>query len=271
MSNVSIYQKSWIDLVFEGKNQQYGAYVLRRENPKTTLLSFIYGIVFVSGCIALFAIFNLKSNVAVTIPTDIIDEVIRVTPISLPETKAEPIKPALPTENTVASQVTPSNLTNMVVAETAVSVDVPTNQNIASVQPATSSGLGTGFSDETIQNTTAIVGATISSETKSSYTSVELDKLPEYPNGIEQFYQYVAKNFKTPDLEEGQILTVLVSFIIEKDGSMNHVKVLRNPGYEMDKEAIRVLQALKTKWKPGIKNGNPVRTEYSLPIKVKIN
>lgn len=271
MLNVSIYQKSWIDLVFEGKNQQYGAYMLRKENPKTTLLSFIYGILFVGGFIVLFAIFNLKSNVAVAIPTDVIDETIKITPVSIPETKTEPIKPSLSVEKKVAPQVTPSNLTKIVVAKTAVSVDVPTIQNTAILQPAVNSGLGAEILNGINQNTTSTVEATTGSETKNSYISVELDKLPEFPNGIEKFYQYIAKNFKIPDLEEGQILTVLVSFIIEKDGSMNHIKILRNPGYEIDKEAIRVLQTLKTKWKPGIKNGNPVRTEYSLPIKVKIN
>lgn len=99
----------------------------------------------------------------------------------------------------------------------------------------------------------------------------ELDKIPSYPHGMDEFYKYVAKNFRTPELDEGQVLTVLVSFIVEKDGSMSNIKVLRNPGYGMDKEAIRVLQSLKVKWEPGIIKGQKVRTEYALPIKVKVN
>jgi protein TonB len=60
-------------------------------------------------------------------------------------------------------------------------------------------------------------------------------------------------------------------FVIEKDGSMTDIKVLRNPGYGMDKEAIRVLKSLKTKWKPGIKDGQKMRTQYTLPITVQMN
>jgi protein TonB len=58
-------------------------------------------------------------------------------------------------------------------------------------------------------------------------------------------------------------------FVIEKNGSLTDIKVLQNPGYGLDKEAIRVLKSLKTKWEPGIKNGNPVRTAFSLPIIIR--
>jgi protein TonB len=64
-------------------------------------------------------------------------------------------------------------------------------------------------------------------------------------------------------------MSVIVSFVIEKDGSMTDIKVLRNATPSIDREAIRVLKSLRIKWKPGIKNGKPVRTEYKLPIKVK--
>ena len=104
MSNVSIYEKNWIDLVFEGKNQEYGAYQLRKENSKTTLLSLFYGTLLVGGFIASFVIFNLKSDVPVTTPTEIIDELIRVTTFKIPETESEPIR-QLPTEKTQETQV----------------------------------------------------------------------------------------------------------------------------------------------------------------------
>jgi protein TonB len=61
-----------------------------------------------------------------------------------------------------------------------------------------------------------------------------------------------------------------MSFVIEKDGSMTDIKVVRNPGYGLDKEAIRVLKSLRTKWSAGMKNGKKVRTQYTLPILVKM-
>lgn len=272
MSNVSIYEKNWIDLVFEGKNQEYGAYQLRRENSKTTLLSLFYGTLLVGGFIASFVIFNLKSDIPFVNPTGIIDEPIRVTTFTIPETESEPIK-SLPTEKTPETQVEPTNLSHMVVDRTEVAVDVPTNENMTTHQPTTDTGSGTGIPDGTGQSTTATVGTTSGGgETKESYIPVELDKLPAFPGGMEKFYQYVGNNFEKPeDLQAGTVISVHVAFVIEKDGSMTNIKVLRNPGFGLGNEAIRVLKSLKTKWSAGVKNGQKVRTEYVLPIKVKID
>src|SRR5690606_7017182 len=97
-----------------------------------------------------------------------------------------------------------------------------------------------------------------------------LDRQPRYPGGIDFFYRYVGDNFKNPDLDDVKTVRVIVMFVIEKDGTMTDIKVARDPGYGLGKEAIRVLKSLKTKWEPGIKHGKPVRTAYTLPITVTI-
>jgi len=265
MSNVSIYEKNWIDLVFEGKNQEYGAYQLRKENSKVSLLALFYGILIVGGAssIFIFSSFLSKSEIepAPTFPDDYI---IKVTNFTIPETEKEALK-KLPAEKTPATQTEPTNLSNMVVDRTEVAVDVPTNDNLTTEQPSTDIGSGNGTPDGTGQTATATVGTSNSGETKESYTPVELDKLPAFPGGMEKFYQYVGNNFDKPEhLNAGTMISVLVAFVIEKDGSMTDIKVIRNPGYGLDKEAIRVLKSLKTKWTAGIKNGNKVRTEYVL-------
>ena len=86
-----------------------------------------------------------------------------------------------------------------------------------------------------------------------------------------EFLNAVGKRFKTPELEELKTLKVLVFFVIEKDGTLSNIRVTRDPGYGLGKEAIRVLNSIKTKWTPGYKNGQPVRTAYNLPITVNIN
>jgi protein TonB len=271
MSNVSIYAKNWIDLVFEGKNQEYGAYQLRKENSKVTLLSLFYGTLLVGGFIASFVFYNLNQNVPAPIATDVFKDILKVTSFSVPKTEVEPLKP-LPQQNTTPATTEPTNLSNMVVAQTNFAVDVPTNDNITVQQSTSDVGSGIGISEGTssLSNGTAAIpgGETV----KGSYTSVELDKLPEFPGGIEKFYQYVGNNFEKPEyLATGTTIAVHVAFVIEKDGSMTNIKVLRNPGYGLGNEAIRVLKSLKTKWTAGIKNGDKVRTEYVLPIKVKID
>lgn len=95
----------------------------------------------------------------------------------------------------------------------------------------------------------------------------EITDHPTYIGGIQAFYNYIGKNFRIPDVEklDGKIL---VSFIIEKDGTLNEIKVLRDLGYGTDQEAIRVLTD-SPKWNPGTKEGKPIRVLYTLPISIK--
>jgi protein TonB len=91
--------------------------------------------------------------------------------------------------------------------------------------------------------------------------------ITQISGGLEAFYASVGKKFEAFEVEE--TVTVYLSFVIEKDGNMTDIKVIRSATPTLDKEAIRVLQSIRTKWKPGIKDGRKVRTLYRLPIKVK--
>lgn len=108
--------------------------------------------------------------------------------------------------------------------------------------------------------------------TKSSienvYNTAGIEVLPEYPGGIDKFYQFIGDNYKTPTAVDFLGGKVYVSFIIEKDGSVSDVKVLRDVGFGTGKEAIRVFE-LCPKWSPGRQNGKNVRCSYSLPISLK--
>ena len=95
--------------------------------------------------------------------------------------------------------------------------------------------------------------------------------MPEFPGGIKKFYTYVGNNFEKPELDSENAIRVSVSFVIEKDGSMTDIKVLKDPGYGLGAEAIRVLKSLKTKWSPGMFEGKAVRTSYNLPITIQPN
>jgi hypothetical protein len=95
-------------------------------------------------------------------------------------------------------------------------------------------------------------------------------EIPTFPGGISEFYKFVAKNFKMPKNFNSNE-KMIVSFIVEKDGSLSTFDVKKDLGSGTKEEAIRVLKSLKTKWSAGMKNGKNVRTEYVLPIKVKID
>lgn len=90
---------------------------------------------------------------------------------------------------------------------------------------------------------------------------------PSFPGGIDAFYKFIAKNYKTPS-QPNLKGKVYVTFIVEADGNLSDFKVLRDIGNGTGEEAVRVLK-LSPKWTPGKVNGEPVRTLYSLPIAIQ--
>ncbi|WP_051197367.1 M56 family metallopeptidase [Flavobacterium soli] len=96
------------------------------------------------------------------------------------------------------------------------------------------------------------------------YSNVE--KKPTFQGGLEKFYEFIGQNFKVPDVKnlEGKLIT---EFIVETDGSLSEIKVLKDIGHGTAEEAIRVLKS-SPKWNPGEQDGKPVRVMYSLPISI---
>lgn len=94
--------------------------------------------------------------------------------------------------------------------------------------------------------------------------STEIDVAPKYPGGMSNFYTFISQNFVTPDKSASG--KVILTFIVEKDGSLTHIKIIKNTSdKKFGKEAIRVLR-LSPKWIPGEKDGKKVRVLYSIPI-----
>ena len=98
------------------------------------------------------------------------------------------------------------------------------------------------------------------------YNTAGLEVKPEFPGGLTAFYKYVETNFVVPN-EPGLKGKIFVMFVVEKDGSLSDIKILRDIGFGTGKEAIRVMK-LSPKWNPGKQNGKAVRTLYSLPISI---
>jgi len=95
----------------------------------------------------------------------------------------------------------------------------------------------------------------------------EVDLAPEFPGGMEKFYQFVAYNIKYPQKakKSGTSGKVIITFVVEKDGSLSNIKVAKDIGNGCGEEAVRVMQ-LVPKWKPGIQGGEPVRVAFSVPV-----
>lgn len=98
------------------------------------------------------------------------------------------------------------------------------------------------------------------------YQSARLDEKPSFPGGFDEFYKFVGTNYKMPKIKDLQG-KVYATFVIDIDGSIVDIKILRDIGYGTGEEAIRVLQN-SPKWNPGKQKGEAVRVLYSLPITI---
>ena len=107
-------------------------------------------------------------------------------------------------------------------------------------------------------------------DTSGVYNQASVEVMPEYPGGINKFFQWVGSNYKFPKAaSEAEISgRMIVQFVVEKDGTLTDIKVPRDLGFGTG-EAAKELLANSVKWKPGIQNGKPVRVQYTLPLMLR--
>ena len=98
-----------------------------------------------------------------------------------------------------------------------------------------------------------------------------VEEMPAYPGGDAKLYEYLGKNIKYPQIarESGIQGRVFVNFVVEPDGSVSNVKVMRGIGGGCDEEAVRVIKTMP-KWKPGKQRGKAVRVTYTIPVVFKL-
>jgi protein TonB len=96
--------------------------------------------------------------------------------------------------------------------------------------------------------------------------------MPEFPGGQQEMMKYIAENIKYPVIaqENGIQGRVICQFVIEKNGSVTDIQVVRSSGdASLDKEAERVIKTMP-KWKPGKQRGKPVRVKYTIPVAFRL-
>lgn len=282
MSKLSIYENSWLNLVFEGRNKEYGAYQLRQQNSKTTLKALFFGTVICASLISIPVISGLlndESPVAGIVDTS--DPPIILVDFLPTDPKIEPEKLVEKVE------VEKSSEKQKVLVDPIITNKTTTDREATLIEPETTK---TGNTENLGDDNGAIAigesaldgkGKTPVHDTPEPNISdgsgtailnnVGLQASPNYPGGVANFLKEVGSKFRTPDdVEVTGTMKVFVYFVVEKDGTLSNIKVMRDPGYGLGNEAIRVLKSIKTKWSPGIQNNKPVRTAFNLPINVKM-
>ena len=119
--------------------------------------------------------------------------------------------------------------------------------------------------------------ATLSINAQSEGTPVEetvydvVEEMPQFPGGPSALFEYLSNNLQYPVVaeENGVQGRVIVTFIVEKDGSISNAKVVKVVDPSLDKEAIRLVESMPN-WIPGKQNGEPVRVKYTVPVTFRL-
>ncbi|MBW4889075.1 TonB family protein [Mucilaginibacter sp. HMF5004] len=271
-SKLDIMKSGWLNLVFANRNQAYGAYQLRKDNARNTNKAML---ITLSGFLCMVAVPTIANMLTGYTPPpierkiDIDNKIIKIIPeitkpikqlkeqpaqqlknktIEYKEYKpVEDIKAANPPTDVQVSKAEVSNKTIEGNEKGAINTGQQAGTNLG---PTTN---GTGVSENTTEGPGEV------------FVTAEFEPTPI--GGMEKFYTFLGSKIRYPNAakESGTQGRAVITFIVEKDGSLTDIKAVRDPGNGLADEAIRVLK-LSPKWKPGMQNGRAVRVQYTIPV-----
>lgn len=260
---IDLLGKKWLDIVFEGRNKLYGAYDLRNKNTRTNLKALIIGAVVFAVAVATPMILDFIGSVT-SKGDDGLHE--KITAVKLPPKEEKP-KENIPPPPPPPPKVDQVKFVKPVVAKTnEVTEEPPKVEDIKDKKLGAETIKGNNEAPLTIEPVGNGPAHQDVVEDNSVYNSAGVEVQPNYPGGIDKFYKFISNNYTTPeDCPGGK---VMVSFVVEKDGSITDIKVIRDIGYGAGKEAERVLRK-SPKWTPAEQNGKKVRCTYIVPISIQ--
>jgi protein TonB len=270
-SKFDLYKAGWLDLVFENRNKNYGAYYLRQhyaDNMVRAMVVTFLGLLMLFGLTVILRPANSEDHATVV---DITPPAVIQPPPVQPIKKIEPpapvksIKPQTPAP-TVATQIF---VPPVVVKDQDATAKVVQNKDLTGTIGQVDTK---GKSGENLMPTETTGTGTTPVEDNTPRNLGELDFMPQPIGGESAWAKFLNKNLRYPisAQEEGINGKVILSFIIEKDGHLSNIVVERAAGHGFDEEAMRVLKMAKA-WKPGMQNGQPVRVRYAIPINFQLS
>jgi protein TonB len=266
---MNLYQNySFDDIIFEGRNKEYGAYVLRSESDKNTTKAFIGTLLLVSLLLIFFNTFYAdKASV-------VINKII-VETTDIPQLIIEPKKPAItiPPTSILPPKTIDFREVKPVADNTAPTTVSPTRQDaiqdaaVATVTQTNSSEVTTATS--TSSTATETTNSVLETETPVTNTILNISEvLPEFTGGQAALMAFLKKNIRPydTDIERGISGKVFIRFYIDKNGFVQNPTVLKdNVGGRCAEAALIAIKKMP-RWKPGMQNGVPVNVYYTLPV-----
>lgn len=266
MVNKEILQSSLLDIIFEKRNKEYGAYALRKGYNARLLTALGAGM----SVILLFVFINmLKSNSNSVIATTDDKEGMIIKQIELPKDK--PAEPEMPKE-VIREKPVEKIATVKYISNIKIEKEVKTD--MAAIDDLDGKAIDDKNSDGKKDDGTVIVKAEpvvssgngdAPSEPKHPDFIIQ-ERSPEFPGGPEALKKFLSRNLVTPDeLELGEMKTVKIRFKVDKDGTVNTFEIITSAGNEFDGEVVRVCKKMP-KWIPALQNGINVPISYILPV-----
>lgn len=276
MAKIDLISRDWTEMVFEGRNKEYGAYRLRKNAGKRNLYSLIT--IFIAA-LAIWGGISLVKFVESHTKSVAQTSVAELSALNQPKKKAEvkqPQKVKLEQPENVVERVKSSVKFTAPVIKKDDQVkpedELKTQEELMNTKTAIGA-LDVKGNDDANGEVLKLKEAVAQPEPKPEVEKVfdVVEQMPSFPGGPSALMEWLSNNVKYPVVaqENGVQGRVVVSFVVERDGSITDVKVVRGVDPSLDKEASRVVRAMP-RWIPGKQNGSAVRVKYNVPVAFRL-
>lgn len=272
MSKIDLISSDWVDLVFEGRNQAYGAYKLRKNTTRRNIYAMLAVVLLL---IVAFIILTVKNFVDEQRAKVAVTQVTELTALEQPKKKAEvkQKKVELEPEKVVEKVKSSIKFTAPVIKkdnEVKPEEELKTQDELMNTKTAIGTFDVKGNDDangEILKAKEVIAEPEPPKHEEENKVFDIVEQQPMFPGGPSALMKFLSENTKYPVVaqENGVQGRVTVQFVVEKDGSVSDVHVLRGVDPSLDKEAVRVVKSMP-RWTPGKQNGTTVRVNYRVPV-----
>ena len=276
MAKIDLIDNGWVDLVFEGKNHAYGAYQLRKNtgvrNLKALITMFIGFAIIAAIVIAKVSFDKYMASRNVAIDADV-----ELTQLAEKKEIKQEKKDEDPGMEKVEIERVKSSVA-FTVPEIKKDEEVKEDQEMKSQDDLAETNTAIGAftvegNDETAEVKHVEEKIAEPEPVKEEETKVfdVVEQMPSFPGGPSALMQYLSSNIKYPVVaeENGVQGRVVCTFVVERDGSITDVRVIKSVDPSLDKEAVRVVKGMP-KWIPGKQNGSAVRVKYTVPVTFRL-
>jgi periplasmic protein TonB len=273
MTNKEMLEADMLDILFENRNKEYGAYALRRGYDHRLLVSLGIAMSLIILLILLSS-FGRKTTTGIKKPDDKGGMILKTYEIPKDKPKEPDMpkeKPGPATQNAVkpAASINYSSQIKIVPNETPIKNEMAEKEELVEKAIATTNTEGEKNKGLINTDLKPLAGPGNNGTTgimKPEAAFMPLERNAEYPGGTEALRRFLSNNLATPDeLEAGQKKMVRIRFKVDKDGNISDIEIEQSGGDMYDKEVLRVCKKMP-RWKPALQNGTNVPDSYVLPV-----